>query len=58
MIGFRNPLCWASAIMAVALAGMFEVIDQASMTTLVIVLPIAGWMATSGRSRCTIGRSV
>ena len=56
MTGYRNALCWATAIMGVALAGMFEVIDKASMTTLVIALPVAGWMAISGRGYCPIGR--
>ena len=56
MFGYRNALCWAAAIMGVALAGMFEVIDQASMTTLLIALPVAGWMAVSGRGSCPIGR--
>jgi hypothetical protein len=54
VIGYRNALCWAGATMAVALAGMFEVIDQASMTTLLIALPIAGWMAVSERGSCPL----
>jgi len=57
MTGYRNALCWAAAIMGVALAGMFEVIDQASMTTLLIALPVAGWMAVSGRGYCPLGRT-
>ena len=56
MFGYRNALCWAVAILGVAVAGMFEVIDQASMTTLLIALPVAGWMAVSGRGSCPIGR--
>lgn len=56
MIGYRNALCWAAAIAGVALAGMFEVIDQASMTTLLIALPVAGWMAASGRGSCPLLR--
>ena len=55
MFGYRNALCWAVAILGVAVAGMFEVIDQASMTTLLIALPVAGWMAVSGRGSCAIG---
>lgn len=51
---YRNALCWAAAIIGVALAGMFEVIDQASMTTLLIALPVAGWMAVTGRSSCSL----
>lgn len=56
MMLYRNALCWAAAIIGVALAGMFEVIDRASMTTLLIVLPIAGWMAVRGRGSCPIWR--
>ena len=56
MTGYRNALCWAIAILGVALAGMFEVIDKASMTTLLVALPVAGWMAVSGRGSCAIGR--
>jgi len=56
MAVYRNALCWALATLGVALAGIFEVIDMASMTTLVIALPIVGWMAVSGRGRCAIGR--
>ncbi len=50
MSTYRNALCWAAAIVGVAVAGMFEVIDEASMTTLLIALPVAGWMAVSGRT--------
>jgi hypothetical protein len=53
---YRNSFCWAAAILGVAVAGMFGVIDQASMTTLLIVLPIAGWMAVRGRGSCPLLR--
>jgi hypothetical protein len=56
MTGYRNALCWAAAIVGVGLAGMLEVIDEASMTTLLIALPVAGWMAVSGRGYCPVGR--
>jgi hypothetical protein len=57
MSTYRNAWCWAAAILAVAVAGMYGVIDEASMTTLLIALPFAGWMAVSGRGSCPIGRS-
>ncbi|MBO9518432.1 MAG: hypothetical protein J7493_10220 [Porphyrobacter sp.] len=53
---YRSALCWAAAIIGVALAGMFDVIDQASTTTLLIALPVAGWMAVSGRGSCPLAR--
>ena len=54
MRGYRSALCWAGAILAVAAAGMSGVIDQASTTTLLIALPVAGWMAVSGRGSCPL----
>lgn len=53
---YRNALCWAAAIIAVAVAGTYEVIDESSMTTLLIALPVAGWMAISRRGSCPLGR--
>ncbi len=53
---YRNALCWAAAIVAVAVAGTCGVIDEASMTTLLIALPFAAWMAISGRGSCPLGR--
>ena len=55
---YTSPLCWAAAIVAVALAGMFGVIDEDSMTTLLIALPVAGWMAVTGRGSCPAAREV
>lgn len=55
---YAKAVCWAAAILGVAVAGVFEVIDQASMTTLLVALPIAGWMAVSGRGCCPVQRRV
>ena len=53
---YRNALCWAAAILGVGVAGMTGVIDEDSMTTLLIVLPVAGWMAVRGHGSCPLGR--
>lgn len=47
---YTSALCWAGAILGTAVAGMFGVIDEDSMTTLLIALPVAAWMALSGRT--------
>ena len=57
MTTYRSTLCWAAAILGVAVAGMYGVIDEDSMTTLLIALPIAGWMAVRGRGSCPLGRN-
>lgn len=53
---YLKALCWASAIVGVAVAGALGVIDEGSTTTLLIALPIAGWMAVSGRGCCLARR--
>lgn len=52
MTPISKALCWAAAILGVAAAGAFGVIDQASTITLLTVLPVAGWMALGGRGSC------
>ena len=52
MTTISKALCWAAAILGVAVAGTLGMIDQASTTTLLIVLPVAGWMALGGRGSC------
>jgi hypothetical protein len=47
-----NALLWAAVIMGVAAAGAWGAIDEDTTRTLLIVLPVAGWMAVSGRSGC------
>ncbi len=54
---YFKALWWAAAIIGVALAGAFEMIDEATTTTLLIALPVAGWMALQGRGSCPLGRS-
>ena len=53
---YTMPLCWAGAILGVAAAGVAGVIDEQSMTTLLVALPVAAWMALSGRGSCPVGR--
>lgn len=49
--------CWAAAIIGVALAGVFGMIDEASTTSLLVALPVAGWMALRGRGCCLARRN-
>jgi hypothetical protein len=53
---YRKALCWAAAMVGVAVAGALGIIDEASMTSLLVALPVAGWLAL-GRSRCVPRRS-
>ena len=45
-----SALCWAGAIIGVAVAGVFGAIDESSTTTLLIVLPVAAWTSLNGRA--------
>lgn len=53
---YRNALCWAGAIVGVAVAGAYGVIEESSTTTLLIALPFVAWMALQGRMPCRAGR--
>ena len=50
MTTYSTALCWAGAILGVAVAGAYGVIDEDSTTTLLITLPVAGWMSLRGRT--------
>jgi hypothetical protein len=53
---YLHALGWASAILIVAAAGIWGVIEGDTMTTLLIVLPAAAWIALSRRSHCPVPR--
>ena len=44
---YTSALCWAGAIIGVAVAGM---IDEDSMISLLVALSVAAWMALTGRT--------
>ena len=50
----NKALCWGAVIIVTALASRFGVMDKGSATTLLIVLPIAAWMALTGRACCPL----
>ena len=54
MTRINKALCWGTVIIVTALASRFGVIDNGSATTLLIVLPIASWMALTGRACCPL----
>lgn len=47
MKAYIPALCWAGAILGVAVAGVFGQIDEEAMTTLLIVLPAIAWTSLS-----------
>lgn len=51
---YLQALCWAFALILAAVASRFGVMDRGSQTTLLIVLPLAAWMALTGRSTCRL----
>ena len=56
MASISKALCWAAAILGVAVAGAYGFIGESSTTTLLIVLPVVAWQALSGRMYCPVGR--
>ena len=50
MTHIAKSVCWAAAMIAVAILSIFGVIEREVATTLFIVLPIAAATSLSGRS--------
>jgi hypothetical protein len=50
---YLAPLCSAAAIVGAATLGLFQLIDQSTMMTMIIVLSATGWM---GRGSCRAPR--
>ena len=49
---YRNAFFWAAVIIGVEMASAWGAIAEDTTRTLLIVLPVAGWMAVSGGSGC------
>jgi hypothetical protein len=47
-----KALCWAAAIILVALGGASGLMDKHAVTTLITILPLLAWMSISGRTCC------
>ncbi|HLV08050.1 MAG TPA: hypothetical protein VKY80_10295 [Croceibacterium sp.] len=53
---YVKSACWAAVILGTAVAGEVGLVDQDATTTLLIALPVAAWMAISGRGCCLSDR--
>lgn len=51
-----KALIWATLIIALAFANIFELIADDMAQTLLIVLPLVAWMNISGRTSCALLR--
>jgi hypothetical protein len=49
---YISALCWAGAILGVAVGNAAGAIAYATANTLFIVLPVVGWLSLQGRLSC------
>jgi len=47
-----KALCWAAAIILVALGGASGLMEKNTVVTLTTILPLLAWMSISGRTCC------
>ena len=47
-----KALCWAAAIILVALGGARGLMEKDTVVTLTTILPLLAWMSISGRTCC------
>ena len=47
-----KALCWAAAIIFVALGGASGLMEKDTVVTLTTILPLLAWMSITGRMNC------
>jgi hypothetical protein len=56
MNSISKALCWAAAMLFVALGGRTGLMDQGAVTTLITIIPLLAWMSIRGQTSCCFGR--
>lgn len=52
MTQLRKALCWAAALLLLALGGRIGLMDRDAVTVLLIALPVVAWLSITGRGQC------
>ena len=52
MTQLRKALCWAAALVLLALGGWSGLMDRDAVEVLLIVLPLVAWLSITGRGCC------
>lgn len=52
MTQLRKALCWAAALVLLALGGWSGLMDRDAVEVLLIVLPFVAWLSITGRGCC------
>ena len=47
-----KALCWAAAMLFLALGDRAGVLEHGTVVTLITIIPILAWMSISGRTCC------
>ena len=56
MNSISKALCWAAAMLFVALGGRTGLMDQGAVKTLSTIIPLLAWMSIRGQTSCCFGR--
>ena len=52
MNSIPKALCWAAAMLFLALGDRAGVLEHGTVVTLITIIPILAWMSISGRMGC------
>jgi hypothetical protein len=58
MNNLSKALCWAGAMLFLALGDRTGWMDHGAVTVMITILPALAWMSISGRMNCSFGREV
>lgn len=52
MNNISKALCWAAAMLFLALGDRAGILEHGTVVTLITILPLLAWMSISGRTCC------
>ena len=52
MNDISKALCWAAAMLFLALGDRAGILEHGTVVTLITILPLLAWMSISGRTCC------
>jgi hypothetical protein len=51
-----KALCWAAAMLFLALGDRAGILEHGTVVTLITIIPVLAWMSITGRMGCSLPR--
>jgi hypothetical protein len=51
---FAKALCWAGAMLLLALGDRAGILEHGTVVTLITIIPVLAWLSITGRMGCSL----